>query len=290
VPTSPAVRATIRPQQTAASWIAPALLALPVISVVWLMYASALANLAGDWWTEEGSSYGMLVPPLAAYVAWMRRKQVFSIPSREDGWGLVLILLSCLLFLVGQLGAEFFLTRESLVVLLAGLIWCFWGLLRLKALLFPLVLLATMVPLPTLVYNKIGIPLQLFSSATATNILYLFGVSIYRDGNILQLPNITLGVAEACSGLRSISALSVGAILVGYVTCDRVRTRALLFALAFPVAISLNVVRIAGTAVLATYQAELAMGFYHSFSGWLVFLASCGLLLLIARGLHRFVD
>jgi exosortase len=268
----------------------PVLLAIPVMTLLWLMYASAMAGLARDWWTEESSSYGMLIPPVAAYIAWMRRKQVFSIPAKEDGRGLALIILSCLLFVIGQLGAEFFLTRESVVFLLAGLIWCFWGTSRLQALSFPLVLLTTMAPLPNLIYNKLGIPLQLFSSAIATNILYLFGVSIYRDGNILQLPNITLGVAEACSGLRSISALSVGAILVGFVTCDRLRTRVLLVMLAFPVAIGLNVVRIAGTAVLATYQAELAMGFYHSFSGWLVFLVSCGVLLVIARGLHRFVD
>jgi len=90
--------------------------------------------------------------------------------------------------------------------------------------------------------------------------------------------------------LRSISALSVGAIVVGFITCERLRSRAILFLLAIPVAIGLNVVRIAGTAVLATYREELAMGFYHSFSGWLVFVTSCGILLLIARGLHRILD
>jgi exosortase len=254
------------------------------------MYAPVLASLARDWWMDEGSSYGMLIPPLAGYIAWMRRKHLLSIPSSQDARGIVLVLLSCVMFLVGKLGAEFFLTRVSTVLLIAGLIWCFWGLLRLQALLFPLVLLATMVPLPTLIYSKVGIPLQLFSSALATSILQTFGVSIYRDGNILQLPNVTLGVAEACSGLRSISALSVGAIVVGFITCERLRSRAILFLLAIPVAIGLNVVRIAGTAVLATYREELAMGFYHSFSGWLVFVTSCGILLLIARGLHRILD
>jgi len=203
---------------------------------------------------------------------------------------MVLILLGCFIFLVGKLGAEFFLSRESTVVLLAGFIWCFWGLSRLRALSFPLVLLATMVPLPTLIYNKIGIPLQLLSSGAATELLQAFGASIHREGNVLELPNITLGVAEACSGLRSISALSVGALLVGYVKCQRGRARTILFMLAIPIAVSLNVVRIAGTAFLATYQADLAMGFYHSFAGWLVFLVSCGILFIVASGLHRFFD
>jgi exosortase len=254
------------------------------------MYSEVVASLAMDWWTDEGSSYGMLIPPLVVYLVWMERQHILSIPSIGDLRGILLVLISCLMFLVGKLGAEFFLTRESLVVLLAGLVWCFWGGRRLRALAFPLLLLATMVPLPVLIYNKIGVPLQLFSSATATSILQAFGASIYRDGNILQLPNTTLGVAEACSGLRSISALSIGALLVGYLTCTRIRTRTILFLLAIPVAIALNVVRISGTAVLATYHEELAMGFYHAFSGWLVFLVSFAILMMVARGLHRFLD
>src|SRR5580704_4691941 len=146
---------TLQPRQTAAKWILPALQAIPIGIVLWIMYASVLASLASDWWNDEASSYGMLVPPLAGYVAWMGRKHLLSIPSSKDSRGLALVLLSCVTFLVGKLGAEFFLTRVSMVLLLAGLIWCFWGLQRLRALLFPLVLLATMVPLPTLIYNRI---------------------------------------------------------------------------------------------------------------------------------------
>jgi exosortase len=255
-----------------------------------LLYFRVLIDLANDWWTDEGSSYGMLMPLFAGYVAWMTRERVLGEPVREDGRALWLVALACLTFLVGRFGAEFFLSRISFVILLTGLIWLFWGVARLRRLAFPLVLLATMVPLPTLIYNKIGIPLQLFASATATTIMQACGASVYRDGNILELPGTTLGVAEACSGLRSISALSVGALLVGYIWCRSFRARLALFLLAIPVAIALNVVRITGTAALATYHESLAMGFYHLFSGWLVFLVSVGILLLIARGLHRILD
>jgi exosortase len=255
-----------------------------------VLYATVLTDLAHDWWTDEGSSYGMLVPVMAGYIAWIKREEILAAPTQEDGRALWAVGGACLMYLVGRFGAEFFLTRTSFVVLLTGLIWLFWGTARLRKLSFPLVLLATMVPLPALVYNKIAIPLQLFSSGTATAIMQNFGLSVYRDGNIIELPRMTLGVAEACSGLHSITALAVGALLVGYIWCRRFHTRLALFLLAIPIAIALNVVRITGTAVLATHYAELATGFYHLFSGWLVFVASVGLLLLCARGLHWLLD
>jgi exosortase len=261
-----------------------------ISALLLVLYSTVLIDLAHDWWTDEGSSYGMLMPLMAGYVACMKRKQVLAEPIHEDGRALWLMASACLMFLVGRFGAEFFLSRLSFVLLLAALIWLFWGTARLRLLSFPLVLLATMVPLPTLIYNKIGIPLQLFASATAATIMQAFGASVYRDGNILELPGMTLGVAEACSGLRSIAALSVGALLVGYICCVSFRARLVLFLLAIPLAIALNVVRITGTAMLATQYESLATGFYHLFSGWLVFVVSVGILLLIARGLHRILD
>jgi exosortase len=232
----------------------------------------------------------MLVPPLALYVAWLRRKITLSQPVAPDARGVLLLCLGCLLFLVGRLGAEFFLSRSSFVVVLAGLILTFWGAPRLKTLAFPLVLLVTMVPLPNLVYNTIGIPLQLLASSASASIIQAFGGTIYREGNVLQLPGITLGVAEACSGLRSLASLFVASLLVGFLNCTRMRSRILLLTLAVPLAIGVNILRVTGTALLATYREEFAMGFYHSFSGWLVFVGSFCLLWLLARVLHRLTD
>src|SRR5208283_1592250 len=126
-------------------------------------------------------------------------------PVAPDGRGVLVLAFGCIVFLVGRLGAEFFLSRISFVVVLTALIWTFWGLPRLRTLTFPLVLLLTMVPLPNLVYNTVGIPLQLLASWASAAIIQAFGGTIYREGNVLQLPNITLGVAEACSGLRSLA-------------------------------------------------------------------------------------
>lgn len=253
-----------------------------------LLYFQVMTDLADAWWNDAAASHGFLVPPLAMYLAWLERKSILAKASRMSGTGLWFVALGCIMFLVGRLGAEFFLTRISLLVVLTGLIWTFWGPERLKKLSFPLLLLATMVPLPAIVWNALAAPLQLFASDVATTIAQTLGVAVYRDGNIIHLANISLGVAEACSGLHSLSALMITALLLGFLQCTSVAMRVLLFALSIPMAIALNVVRITGTAVLADYWQDIAFGFYHSFSGWLIFVLGFAGLWLITRLLKRF--
>lgn len=261
-----------------------------VAAVAVVMYWQVIPSMVLDWWREEGYSYGFLIPPLAAYVAWSRRHRIAAEPVCPDRRGLFLTGFACLTYLIGRLGVEFFLTRTSLVLLLAGLAWTFWGVRRLQLLAFPLILLLSMVPLPTVVYYQVTAPLQLYSSSVATAFVRLLGLTIYRDGNIIYLPNISLGVAEACSGLHSALSLSITALLLGYVECSRLRTRAALLAVAIPIAIFFNVVRIAGTALLAEANPELATGFFHSFSGWIVYVAGSAVLLLTAWLLRALIE
>jgi exosortase len=256
-------------------------------TLVAALYASVIPAMATVWWNDPGYSHGLLIPPLALYIAWIHREELVSLRGRQDGRGLWLTGLACLLYLAGTLGAEFFLARLSLVVLLAGLIWTFWGPERLRVLAFPLVLLATMVPLPAILYNRLAVPLQLFSSALATELLHGLEVPVFRDGNIIHLANQSLNVAEACSGLRSISSLSVLALVIGYLQNARLWARVLLFLMAAPVAVAMNVLRIVGTALAARHDPSLAEGFYHSFSGWLVFVVGFVALYLLSLFIHR---
>jgi exosortase len=229
----------------------------------------------------------MLIPPMAGYITYMNRNALFAVAVRPDLRGLWLTAMGCLLLIAGHLASEFFLARVSIVPLTAGLAWTFWGFRRLKVLTFPLVLLATMVPLPAIVYNAIAVPLQLFASGAATTAAQAMGVSIYCQGNVIQLANTSLGVAEACSGLQSLSALLVASLLVGFVENASTVGRVLLFLLAVPLAILVNVLRITFTAVLADQHLEFALGFYHSFSGWLVFIVGFGGLWLLGKALFR---
>lgn len=281
-------RATPQTRFSAFPWF-PAKCAL-ILGFIGVLYARILVDLFNDWWTQPAWSYGLLIPPLALYMAWLRRSYTLEVPPAEDSQGLWLTGGACVLYLLGQLGAEFFLARMSLVVLLAGLVWTFWGFRRLRTLFFPFVLLATMVPLPVIVYNSLAAPLQLLASSLATQFARAAGVTLYQDGNIINLAHISLGVEEACSGLNSLFALVVASLLLALLICSRVRSRVALILLSVPLAIAVNVFRVAGTAIIADVHEEFALGFYHLLSGWLVFVTGFGLLYVSARGLHRFLD
>lgn len=285
--TGTAVDITAAPPQASAArfpWVTTAI----IVGLVAALYSAVLADLAAEWWTEDSASYGMLIPPTALYIAYLRKHLTLGIRSQRDVRGLWLLALGCLVFLTGSLAGEFFLSRVSFVLVLAALVWTFWGLERFKTLAFPFVLLATMVPLPAIVYNTAAAPLQLFASTVATDLAQGLGVSIYRDGNVIHLANASLGVEEACSGLHSLSALVVASLLLGFLEQATIPGRVLLFVLSVPLAIAVNVLRVTGTALLADYRLEYAMGFYHSFSGWLVFVLGFGTLWLLGKLLFKF--
>ncbi len=261
-----------------------------IAGLVGILYAWTLADLAHDWWIYPNLSQGLLIPPLAMYLAWQDRRRVLALPVVGDWRGAILLLFSCMVFLAGKLGAEYFLPRISFVLLLMAFTWMFWGVARLRALAFPFMLLATMVPLPALIYNALATPLQLLASDLATRLAQACGVSVYQDGNIIRLATTSLGVEEACSGLNSLAALVVGSLLLGHVYSCRKLTRGLLLLLSLPIAIAANVLRVTGTAILADWDPDLALGFYHAFEGWLVFLVGFGMLYLATKTLHRFLD
>lgn len=285
--TAPLVQTPPQVQRGGTLFWLPSLL---VVGLIVALYSHVFAELARDWWTDPNASHGLLVPPLAAYIAWKRRELTLAAPTELDLRGLFWIAGGCLVLLTGKLGAEYFLTRISIVIILTGLVLTFWGKHRLRTLAFPLLLLATMVPLPVIVFNALAQPLQLFASQTATRIAQFFGTSVYQDGNVIQLASTTLGVEEACSGLRSLAALIVMALLVGFLQCTRPVTRIILLALSLPIAVLVNVIRVSGTAMMADHDPELAMGFYHTFSGWLVFLLGIFFVLGASRLLHATLD
>src|SRR5205814_7617981 len=120
---------------------------LVLAALVAAAYGETLWELAKDWWNDPNAAHGLLVPPLAAYIAWRRRNLTLAIPATPDLGGMAVTFAACVLLIVGKLGAEYFLSRMSFVLLLAGVAYTFWGARRLRTLSFPLILLSTMVPL-----------------------------------------------------------------------------------------------------------------------------------------------
>jgi exosortase len=189
---------------------------------------------------------------------------------------------------VGFLGAEFFLQRVSMVMFFGGVILFFWGWRMLIETAFGLVLILLAIPLPAIIFNAVALPLQLLASAWAESFLRVCQIPVYRDGNVLQLSTQLLNVTEACSGIRSLMSLVTLATMLAYFLPMRWWARLLFIFTAVPVALAANAFRVAGTGLLARWFGEqAAQGFFHSFSGWLVFVFAfvvlLGELLLLQR-------
>jgi exosortase len=195
-------------------------------------------------------------------------------------------LLSLALFflIVGQMGAELFLARSSMLLLLGGIVVLYFGWSVLRAVFFPWAFLLLMIPIPTILLNQVTFPLQLLASKVAAATLPLFGVPILRQGNVIYLPSgMALEVAEACSGIRSLMSLITLAIIYGFLMEKRLWVRILLACASVPIAVVANSVRIIGTGLLVQYWSpEMAEGYFHASWGWIVFVVS----LLLLYALH----
>lgn len=254
--------------------------AVILLLVVWL-YGSILARLFNQWMNDPNFSHGIFVPAFALFLVWKNWERLKSIPASGSWFGLILIVGALLVLLLGVLGAELFLSRTSLLILLAGLMILFQGWNFFRAALFPWAVLVLMIPVPTIILQRFTFPLQIFASKLASTLLPLAGVPVLREGNIIMLPAMPLEVAEACSGIRSLLSLITLAVIYGYLMETRVWVRVLLVILAIPIAVAANSFRIVGTGLLVQYwDPEKAEGFFHTFSGWLIFVVSLMLLFL----------
>jgi len=250
-----------------------------LVVLVAFLYYNILGFLVQDWWTDPNFSHGFFVPAFSIFVIWQRRKVLASIPVDPSWSGLGIIVLALLVYLLGVIGAELFLSRSSFILLLAGLVIYFLGWGYFRALMFPWAFLFLMVPLPTLVLSEVTFPLQFFASKLASSLL--------REGNIIQLPTMSLEVVEACSGIRSLVSLVTLAVIYGYLMESGRAFRVILALAAVPIAIAANSLRVMGTGLLGLYWGpEKAEGFFHTFSGWVIFILALGMLFALHRVLR----
>jgi len=250
-----------------------------VVALVGLYWA-VVPHLVHQWANDDDYTHGFLIVPLALYFVWERRERLTGLPIEPSLRGGGLLGIGLMMLVLGSLGAELFLQRSSLVVVLAGLVWLILGTSFLRQLLFPLAFLVFMIPLPAIVLNAVAFPLQLFAAQSATFCMQLAGIPVLREGNTIVLANTTLEVVEACSGIRSLQALLALGAVYGYFAQKAVWKRWALLALSIPIAIAANALRVAGTGLLAhLIGPEAAQGFYHTFAGWIVFAVAFVLLL-----------
>lgn len=251
------------------------------ILTVWL-YSSVFFRLVLQWWKDPNFSHGFFVPIFSLFLLLNDRSRLRSLVPKPSAWGLLIVVLAMGLLILGSLGAELFLSRISLLFTILGLIVLLGGWGHCRAMLFPWAFLLLMIPIPAILFNQVTVPLQLLASRLAAGMLPLLGVPVLREGNVINLPAMSLEVAEACSGIRSLVSLITLAIIYGYLTEKTRSVRLLLAIAAVPIAVCANALRIVGTGLLVQYWGpDKAQGFFHLFSGWFLFLLSLAMLFLL---------
>jgi exosortase len=280
---------------------------LAIAAALAFLYFSVLMKLGRDWWSDENYSHGLLIPFIIGFILWQERKSFTQQSTRGTYLAIALVAFGLFGLWAGTAGAELFVQRASLLLMLAGIAIYFFGLRILSRVAVPLLLLALAIPIPQIIFNRIAFPLQLFASKCAVSAMQLFEIPVLRQGNVIELMPLgakepkRLAVVEACSGIRSLMTLVTLAVIYAYFTrpkvaqtsvCDGAKNAqtkvyatfafwraVILVTAAVPIAILTNALRVSGTGVLAHYYGtKVADGFFHSFSGWVIYLVAAALL------------
>ena len=254
---------------------------------LWL-FGSAMPALYNDWFVFKQFSHGLLVPFISGYLAWQRRKELQATPVHSSPWGTLLILPAIGSALVGKAIGDAFTERVGMVLCLSGGVWLLFGWQIFKRLSFPLSYLMLMIPLPYVIVNEVAFKLRIIDAAVAAPVLRLLGVPVYRENYLLHLPDITLEVADLCSGISSV--FSLFALGGAYVFFSPMRPKLKLLAVlsTVPFAVIINLLRIIITAALSYYVSLSVLNMLiHELTGTITFFIALTLFIVLCEFLQR---
>lgn len=269
-------------QQT--SWKSPwwlfGLLGLAALALV-LGFYDGLAEMVSTWGASEEYGYGYIIPAIAAFFVWQKKNELASLPFTRSWAGVLLLLFGLVLLVAGELAALYVVTQYAFLVALAGVVLALTGWPVFRILAAPLAVLLFMIPLPNFLYQNLSAELQLISSQIGVAVIRLFGISVFLEGNVIDLGTYKLQVVEACSGLRYLFPLTSLAFIAAYMFRGALWKKAIIFVSSVPITVFMNSFRIGVIGVLVEYGGpEQAEGFLHDFEGWIVFMGCIGILIL----------
>lgn len=256
------------------------------ISILLLLWAVAFyplyPELVRDWLDHSDNSHAFLVPFIALFFVWQRKGELHSTPIDSSAWGGAIFAASLLVYVASYAGGTAFPARIAMVSSLFGLIWFCLGSGSIRILAFPIGFLLFMVPVPYSLMSLVSMPLQLMATRISATLIGYCSIPVYREGNMLNFVQTKLEVAEACSGIRSITALTMLALLFCYLSGEGLWRKIILVAAAIPIALLGNIVRVTGTGVLAHFYGDrVARGFLHEFSGLAIFVFGFAMLFAV---------
>lgn len=269
---------------TVSAWRTPILLWIIIAAGLGLAIASAfeaLTEMVRRWETSEEYGYGYLIPVITLFLIWQRKDKLERLPFTGSWLGVLVLAGGVLITLVGQLSTLHTITQYGFVIAIIGAAYAILGWAAFRIIVVPLLLLFLMVPLPSFIFNNLSSQLQLISSEIGVAVIRLFGISVFLEGNVIDLGVYKLQVVEACSGLRYLFPLLALAIIASYFYQAAVWKRVLLILSSIPITVLMNSFRIGVIGVLVEfYGIEQAEGFLHDFEGWIVFMACVALLIV----------
>lgn len=261
------------------------LLAL-VLALFAVSYYPALALFVKKWSASEDYAHAFFIVPVIAYMIWLKR-EVLAEHQGGSLFGLILVVLSLLFYLTSlQIQVPTLIFLATVATIISALIYLA-GFPVLKELTIPILLLFMIIPIPNQLLSMLTGSLQLQISAMSEIIVRLCSIPIFREGNVLQIQDMSFQVVDACSGIRSLISMTTLSILIGYFTLKKGRSIALLFLFSIPVAIIINLVRVVALVLTFHYfHIDLSVGTSHTLAGLVLFILGLALLFAFQRVLE----
>ena len=259
------------PLQDAVAWFRRDPLWLGVtVALFVILFAEPAQLLASAWWNDPNSGHGLLLAPIAVWLALRSGVSPDARPNRV--LGVAVLIFAVVSRYAAELASELFVMRGSLLVGVAGLVIWYSGMRQVMRWWLSFTILALSVPIPEVILNSVALPLQFIASRIGATLLEWRNIPVMLSGNVIRIPGQELFVAEACSGLRSLTALTSLGVLMGALQLNRWWLRLLLVALTIPVAIVINGLRVFLTGFLVLYVSpEMGQGFMHTSEGMVMF-------------------
>ncbi|MCK5015842.1 MAG: exosortase, partial [Candidatus Peribacteraceae bacterium] len=242
---------------------------LAALLIIAFTFYDSAERMVRYWYGTEEFGHAFFIPVISIYLIWQKRFEINEIPIRKTWIGLFITFLGTMLFVVGNLSAIYVIQQYALVLVLVGLFVSVLGVDVAKKVILPLILLFFMIPLPGFLYNTLSGQLQLISSSLGVFFIRLFEISVYLEGNVIDLGVYKLQVVEACSGLRYLFPLMTLGLIMSYMYRSTRLNKFIVFFSTIPITVLMNSFRIGVIGVLVEYYGiSMAEGFLHDFEGW----------------------